>query len=89
MDETFASLAQGHLRPHAFDLLLIKLDRAYGSKPRTNILRCIKSFDVTYGTSYIEYLPAYRSLIIDLLTGDPVYRLLVGTVIVAVRDNIQ
>lgn len=34
MDETFASLAQGHPGPYTFHLLLRKLERTYGSKYR-------------------------------------------------------
>lgn len=88
MDETCASLAQAHPDPDAFNVLLIKVNRAYASNPNTDILNRIQSFEVAYGTAYSEYLPAYRSYVTDLTMGCPTYPSLVGADIAAVRDNL-
>lgn len=89
IDETFASLAQVHPGSQAFNVLLNKLDRIYGSKPNANILNRIQSSQVACGTAYSEYLLAYRFHVIELMTGDTMHHPLAGAVVEAVRDALH
>lgn len=88
-DETFASLAEGSTGPEAFNKLLKKLDFEYGCQPTINIPERIQSFTVVQGTTFREYFRGYRSLVTDLMSGDPVHRPSVWLVVTTVRENLH